>query len=548
LPEFDRSKFCQTFFTRNPGLSTGRIGQMSKATNNTPGTGSELTSGGFSALLGAAADGIIIIDNNGRILNFNKAAEILFGYKAAEVVNKNVKILMPEPYHHEHDGYLEQYNTTRIPKIIGIGRKVEAKRKDSTVFPIELSVGEYIERDDHYFIGIIRDLTNRENADKALRDSQGRLREREQALDVTLNNAPIGILTLNPDGEVMSANQAVCELVGYNNAELQGMNYLQLVHPDDIVAMERHRQDLLRGDDPSFTLSTRFLNKQADPVHVVLHCGVVRGGPDQTPQRLIAQLVDRTDQVRAEQEARETRERFAHVDRVSTMGEMASGIAHEINQPLTAISSYVQACIRRLDSGQVDEEKLRELLAKTDEQSQRAGKIVRRIRSLIRSHDRVRERLDINDLVSETVDLATVGTNSGELEVSLDLMPESCEIIADGVQVQQVILNLIRNAIDATDEMRTAGGRIVIGTRKAHVHDYVEIWVRDFGKGIPDEIRHRLFEPFVTSKKSGTGMGLSISRSIVNAHGGELWTDNVNPGTLFRFTLPVAVRDSGSTN
>ena len=166
---------------------------MSKTTDNTSGAGDELTSGGFSALLGAAADGIIIIDNNGRILNFNQAAETLFGYAVAEVVNKNVNILMPEPYHHEHDGYLEQYNTTRVPKIIGIGRKVEAKRKDSTVFPIELSVGEYIEGDDHYYIGIIRDLTNREKADKALKDSQGRLREREQALDVTLNNAPIGI-------------------------------------------------------------------------------------------------------------------------------------------------------------------------------------------------------------------------------------------------------------------------------------------------------------------------------------------------------------------
>ena len=318
---------------------------MSNTTNKTPGAGDELTSGGFSALLGAAADGIIIIDNSGKILNFNKAAEKLFGYVADEVMNENVKILMPEPYHHEHDGYIEHYNTTRNPKIIGIGRKVEAKRKDSTVFPIELSVGEYIEDDNHYYIGIIRDLTNREKADKALRDSQERLREREQALDVTLNNAPIGIITLDPDGELLSVNQSACELVGYSEFELSSMNCRELIHPDDLSTMEQHRQDLLHGNDSSFTLNTRFLSKKAEPVHVVLHCGLVRGDPDQTPQRLIAQLVDRTDQVKAEQEARETRERFAHVDRISTMGEMASGIAHEINQPLTAISSYVQACI-----------------------------------------------------------------------------------------------------------------------------------------------------------------------------------------------------------
>jgi two-component system sensor kinase FixL len=521
---------------------------MSNTTHNIPGGGDELTSGGFSALLGAAADGIIIIDNGGRILNFNRAAEKLFGYDADEVMNKNVKILMPEPYRHEHDGYIERYNITRNPKIIGIGRKVEAKRKDSTVFPIELSVGEYIEDDTHYYIGIIRDLTNREKADKALRDSQERLREREQALDVTLHNAPIGIITLNPDGDLLSANQAACELVGYSEFELSGMNCRELVHPDDLSMMEQHRRDLLHSNDSSFTLNARFMSKEAEPVHVVLHCGLVKGDSDQTPHRLIAQLVDRTDQVKAEQEARETRERFAHVDRISTMGEMASGIAHEINQPLTAISSYVQACIRRLDSGQVDEEKLRELLAKTDEQSQRAGTIVRRIRSLIRSHDRVREHLDINELVADTIDLATVGTDDSKLDVSLQLMPESCEVIADGVQVQQVLLNLIRNAIDAAEEGQFPGGPIIIGTRNAKVHDYVEIWVRDFGNGIPDEIRERLFEPFVTSKKSGTGMGLSISRSIVNSHGGELWSENMDSGTTFRFTLPVAVRDSDSTS
>jgi two-component system sensor kinase FixL len=141
-----------------------------------------------------------------------------------------------------------------------------------------------------------------------------------------------------------------------------------------------------------------------------------------------------------------------------------------------------------------------------------------------------------------------VGTDDSKLDVSLQLMPESCEVIADGVQVQQVLLNLIRNAIDAAEEGQFPGGPIIIGTRNAKVHDYVEIWVRDFGNGIPDEIRERLFEPFVTSKKSGTGMGLSISRSIVNSHGGELWSENMDSGTTFRFTLPVAVRDSDSTS
>jgi two-component system sensor kinase FixL len=375
----------------------------------------ELTHGGFAALLGAAADAIVIIDSHGIVLNFNQAAERLFGYRANEVEQKNVSILMPQPFRSEHDKYISRYITSGIPRIIGAGRRVEAQKKDSTIFPVELSVGEYSVDGNPYFIGIIHDLTERERVENSLRDSR--------------------------------------------------------------------------------------------------------------------------------QQAQEAHERLAHGDRISTMGEMASGIAHEINQPLTAISSYVEASRRRLESEPIDRRKLGELLEKTEQQAKRAGEIVHRIRSLIRSHDIQMECIDINRIVSDAVDLARVDASSRGLVVDLELMADSCEVIADSVQIQQVIINLVRNAIDATEEAQPHGGRIVVGTKEIVMDDNVEVWVRDFGAGIPEVIRDHLFEPFVTSKATGIGMGLSISRSIVNAHGGKLWTDHMEPGTIFCFTLPAAVAD-----
>jgi len=499
-----------------------------------------LTPGGFSALLDAAADGIVIISHKGQILNFNQAAERLFGYQAEEVLNQNVKLLMPDPYKEEHDGYLSHYMESGEPRVIGIGRRVEARRKDGTVFPIELSVGEYLEGQFRFFVGIIRDLTYREGVETALRQSEERLREREQALDVTLRNAPIGIMTLDLGGNVLSTNDAACALTGYTEEELLHTSCSKLLDPDGIALTEKHRQEMLVGEGDGFAQNCHFMRKGGESVYAVLHCALVPG-PDHIPDRFVVQLVDQTEKIKAERDAGDARERLAHVDRISTMGEMATGIAHELNQPLTAISSYVQACIRRLESNNLETDKLRDLLTKITDQSIRASTIIERVRSLTQSHERFRERIDARQLVADTMILARADTNSRGILLEVADSGRPCEIIADGVQIQQVILNLIRNAIDATEASDAESPRIIIKTAVSPAGDYVEISVRDFGVGVPVAVRDRLFEPFLTTKKSGTGMGLSISRSIVDAHGGDIWSENFEHGTKLSFILPIAV-------
>ncbi len=500
----------------------------------------ELTPSGFSALMGAAADAVIIISVDGRILNFNGAAERMFGRSADSVLGHNVNILMPESHGRRHDGYIRHYLETGEARIIGIGRRVEALRVDGTIFPAELSVGEYSVGDDRYFVGIIRDRSERESRERALRESEARLREREQELNVTLDKAPIGILSMGLDGRVVGANQAACRLMGYVEEELVGRPYFDLLLPEDAKRTERHRERLLQGHADTFVIDNRYRHRDGSTLHVVLHCAIVYG-EDGGPERFVAQLVDRTEQVRAEQEANEARERLAHVDRVSTMGEMASSIAHEINQPLAAISSYVQACRRRLEEEPPDMPRLRELLAKADEQSLRAGKIVERVRALIRSQDRLRERAALDAIVTDAVQLARADIHSRGIAIRETGTETGIEVIVDAIQIQQVVLNLVRNAIDATEAAAPPTPVIEVGFATLPGEDVARVWVEDHGAGVSDDMAERLFDPFVTNKSGGTGMGLSISRSIINAHGGDLWFENTGDGTRFLFTLPQAV-------
>ena len=179
----------------------------------------ELTPSGFAALMDAAADAMVIIDQHGIVLNFNNAAERLFGYSAGEIIGSNVNRLMPEPHARQHDGYMGNYLETGEARIIGIGRRVEAKLSDGRCIPVELSVGEYSESGTLYFVGILRDLSERVRFETALRESEARLREREQELQVTLDRAPIGIVSIDMEGNIIQANHAACDLMGYEETE-----------------------------------------------------------------------------------------------------------------------------------------------------------------------------------------------------------------------------------------------------------------------------------------------------------------------------------------
>ena len=237
------------------------------------------------------------------------------------------------------------------------------------------------------------------------------------------------------------------------------------------------------------------------------------------------------------------RARLTHVTRLGTLGEMAAGLAHEINQPLTAIATYSQACRRLIAAGEVSFEDLQETLGKVSAQAHRGGEVIRRLRSLGKEGESRRELVRINAVVGEAVKLAEADARFHGFRIEIEFDPGLPPVVADTVQIQQVVLNLIRNGIDACEESGASAREIQVTTGPAGV-EHVQVAVRDSGPGVGEDSLARLFEPFFTTKESGMGVGLAISRSIVTSHGGRLWFENNSEGgATFRFSLPAAAPD-----
>jgi signal transduction histidine kinase len=239
----------------------------------------------------------------------------------------------------------------------------------------------------------------------------------------------------------------------------------------------------------------------------------------------------------AEAQARQHQAEIAHAARLSTLGSMAAGLAHELNQPLSAVVSYARGCARRLEAGDLPKAALLEVLEEISAQALRAGEVLRRIREFLRGESR-REQVDLNDVVRRAIRFAEGEARRGDVQLALDLAPEALNIEVDPIQIEQVLLNLVQNGFDVMATNNGTERILAIATRRLAA-DTVEVTVTDTGAGMTAAVASRLFEPFFSTKPDGLGLGLAICRTIVEAHGGRLWaTANAGtPGTAFRFTL-----------
>ncbi len=260
-----------------------------------------------------------------------------------------------------------------------------------------------------------------------------------------------------------------------------------------------------------------------------------------------AELSEANQRLKHEMQVRESAEKrdrlhqaeLAHVSRVSTMGELASGLAHELNQPLAAITNYARGCARRIDRGRIEQHELLEATLRIMDQAERAAAIIQRLRNFLRKKESARSIIDINATVGETVDLFASEARAHDIIVKMNLAPHLPPVHAEMIEIEQVILNLMRNGMEAMAEMTTDQRELVITTGMSN-DDYICVDVHDNGHGISEEDRMHLFEPFYTTKQNGMGLGLSISRSLIEAHGGKLQVlPNADRGLTVQFTLPV---------
>ncbi len=385
------------------------------------------------------------------------------------------------------------------------------------------------------------------------RAMEDQLRKAEEEVRLTFQHAPIGMATfaLEPAdrgtnaglGPMISANQALCTMLGYPLDELLKKQFSALITPEDLAETESGMQSLIDGSIDLLRLNKRYISQSGELIPATSRFSLVLDRYSR-PLMLIAQIVDRTDVLRAEAEARQHRERLAHVARLGAMGEMAAGIAHELNQPLAAIATYTQAVQRLVSAGEMDEDELGDVLSRVAGQAQRAGQVISRLRKFVRRGVIERRLQGLNQLIRDILTLAEPGARDHGVSLILDLDEGIPAVQVDGVQVQQVILNLIRNATDAVFAAGKPNPTVTLKTRLGE-GDEVILEVEDNGPGIPEETARRLFEPFFTTKDEGMGLGLPLSRSIVEAHGGHLrYQARPGGGSIFTIHLPAAVEST----
>lgn len=364
------------------------------------------------------------------------------------------------------------------------------------------------------------------------------VKEREARLDCIVNAALDGIITLDEKGAICSLNRTAEKIFGYREEEILGRplealvaensqgNYIPLLElktgQDQIIGVVREVEGRRKGGG-HFPMELSFAEFPAG---------------DQ--RYFIAILRDVTERKRREREIREHLNRIAQTERLRMMGEMASGLAHELNQPLTALAAYLQTGRRMLQMGQSDPTKLTLLLKKADEQALRAGRLIQHMREFLGKQRMQVASFDINAVIQAVLEVCRHDCRKNGILVKPDLAERLPPVIADKVQIEQVLMNLMRNAIEAMAEVEEKRRLLTLLTQELP-NDWVQVTVQDGGKGIPLNQMDKVFDPFFTTKETGMGMGLAICRSILETHGGRLWVEPQSPyGVAFHFTLPIA--------
>ena len=368
--------------------------------------------------------------------------------------------------------------------------------------------------------GVLQDVTERRVAEERFR--------------LMVENAPYAILMVEYDGRIALANARAERLFGYDRIELASLTVdaLILLELDGAgFVTSPASADDARDTTSGLTSTARRKDGQDVPVEVVLTPLQIGGNP-----YTIASITDISEQLKLEQQASIQRDELAHLSRVALLGELSGSLAHELNQPLTAVLSNAQAALRFMDHQPPNLAEVRESLHCIVESDKRASEVIRRLRAMMRKDAVKHEEMDVNEIVRESLQLVNTDLISRGVAHSLEASPDLPTIIGDAVQVKQVLLNLIINACDA---MRDRPSERLLSLRTlAHPDGMVEIRVSDTGGGIPEADLERIFSPFVTTKSEGIGLGLAICRTIIHAHGGHLSADNnESGGATFRFLL-----------
>ncbi len=494
-----------------------------------------------AAILDSSLDCVIAMDHKGHITEFNPAAEQTLGYRRNNVVGKHLAdVIIPLSLREKHRAGFARYLTTGESHVLGRRLEMTALCADGREIPVELTITRIPQDGPPAFTGYIRDITERKRSEDSLRTAHAQVVRSEERWRSVFENSAVGVALTDLDGRFIATNLVYQKMLGYAEDELQQLSFLDITLEENVEQNRTLIGELLDRKREQFQIEKQYRRKDGQPVWVRDNVSVVPGS-ERVPRFLMALSEDVTQRKVWEEALAKARSELAKVARITSLGVLTASIAHEINQPLSGIITNASTCLRMLSADPPNVYGAQETVRRTIRDGNRVSDVITRLRTLYSKKEPSPESMDLNDATREVAALSLSDLQRSGVMLRYELADDLPPIVGDRIQLQQVILNLLRNAADAMGTTNDHPRELLIRTERDEGNQ-VRLSVRDSGVGFPPQAADKLFEAFYTTKTDGMGIGLSISHSIIEAHQGRLWaTPNDGPGATFSFAIPCAL-------
>ncbi len=496
-----------------------------------------------AAILDSSPDCVVAIDHEGRITEFNPAAENTFGHRRSDVLGRHLAdVIIPPSLREKHRTGFARYLATGDSRVLGRRLEMTALCADGREIPVELAITRIPQDGPPAFTGHLRDITERKRSEDALRLAHAQVLRSEERWRSVFENSAVGVALTDLNGRFIATNLVYQRMLGYTEDELQQLTFLDITHEENIEDSRALIGELLDGKRPQFQIEKQYRRKDGQPVWVRNNVSVVPG-TERVPRFLMAISEDVTQRKLSEEALARARSELGKVARMTSLGVLTASIAHEINQPLSGIITNASTCLRMLSADRPNVDGALETVRRTLRDGNRVSDVITRLRTLYSKKELALESMDLNETAREVTALSLSELQRNGVTLRHELADDLPPVVGDRIQLQQVILNLLRNAEDAMSTIHDRPRELLIRSERVPGNQ-ARLSVKDSGVGFTAETADKIFEAFYTNKTDGMGIGLFISRSIIEAHQGRLWaTSNDGPGATFSFVIPCTLRD-----